>query len=272
MCELFAMSSRHAATVNFSLEEFSRHGGLTGPHRDGWGIAYYAGADVRLIKEPDAASESDCVRFIEAHDIRSPTVISHNRRATRGGRSLANTQPFCRELGGRMHVFAHNGDLPDIARQPGLRLGRFRPIGATDSEHAFCALLAKLEALWLSDQGPPSLPDRLRIVAPFAAMLRGLGPANFLYCDSEVLFAHAHVRRHEGRAGLHPPALHVLQRSCPVEPEPVSAPGLSIRSAAEPQDVVLFASVPLTGESWVPLREGEILAAANGRILELIDS
>jgi len=28
MCELFAMSSRVSADVRFSLEEFSRHGGL----------------------------------------------------------------------------------------------------------------------------------------------------------------------------------------------------------------------------------------------------
>ena len=41
MCELFAMSSRVPATVTFSLEEFARHGGLTAPHKDGWGIVYY---------------------------------------------------------------------------------------------------------------------------------------------------------------------------------------------------------------------------------------
>ena len=38
MCELFAMSSDVPATVNYSLEEFLRYGGLTGPHnaiRDG---------------------------------------------------------------------------------------------------------------------------------------------------------------------------------------------------------------------------------------------
>ena len=32
MCELFAMSSRFPADVRSSLEEFSRRGGLTGPH------------------------------------------------------------------------------------------------------------------------------------------------------------------------------------------------------------------------------------------------
>jgi predicted glutamine amidotransferase len=35
MCELFAMASRVPATVSLSLEEFSKHGGLTNPHKDG---------------------------------------------------------------------------------------------------------------------------------------------------------------------------------------------------------------------------------------------
>ncbi|MES9904747.1 MAG: class II glutamine amidotransferase [Sedimenticola sp.] len=50
MCELFAMSSLEPASVSFSMEEFSRHGGLSGPHRDGWGIAFenhsYGGIEV----------------------------------------------------------------------------------------------------------------------------------------------------------------------------------------------------------------------------------
>src|SRR3970040_386769 len=109
MCELFAMSARHASTVSLSLEEFSRHGGLAGPHKDGWGIAWYEGADVRLVKEASGASDRACIRFIQDHPFRSTLVVSHIRKATQGSVSLANTQPFTRELGGRVHVFAHNG-------------------------------------------------------------------------------------------------------------------------------------------------------------------
>jgi predicted glutamine amidotransferase len=50
MCELFAISSRYPVTVNLSLEAFSWHGGLSGPHKHGWGIAYYKAGDVRLIR------------------------------------------------------------------------------------------------------------------------------------------------------------------------------------------------------------------------------
>ncbi len=51
MCELFAMSSFKPTEASFSLDEFSKHGGLTDRHKDGWGIAYYDDNDARIIKE-----------------------------------------------------------------------------------------------------------------------------------------------------------------------------------------------------------------------------
>ncbi|HEU4644615.1 MAG TPA: class II glutamine amidotransferase, partial [Burkholderiales bacterium] len=123
MCELFALSARQAANVRFSLEEFSRHGGLAGPHNDGWGIAWYEGADVRLVKEPSAASDSACLDFIQDHPFRSTLVMSHIRKATQGELTLANSQPFTRELGGRMHVFAHNGDLSSARLRSSYSIG-----------------------------------------------------------------------------------------------------------------------------------------------------
>ncbi len=67
MCELFAMSARFPADVRFSLEAFSRRGGLAGRHKDGWGIAYYVDEDVRLVKEPQPAVGSACLHFIQDH-------------------------------------------------------------------------------------------------------------------------------------------------------------------------------------------------------------
>ena len=68
MCELFAMSSKVPTTVGFTLEQLARQGGAEGPHRDGWGVALYEGNDVCLLREPQAASDSALVRFIEQHD------------------------------------------------------------------------------------------------------------------------------------------------------------------------------------------------------------
>lgn len=261
MCELFAMSARQPADVRFSLEEFSRHGGLAGPHKDGWGIAWYEDADVRLVKEPTAASDSACLDFIRQHPFRSALVVGHIRKATQGRLRLANTQPFARELGGRMHVFAHNGDLDGVRLRNSHSLGAYRPVGDTDSEYAFCALLARLAPLW-RDGRVPALDARLARVADFAAALRALGPANFLYADGDALFVHGHKRTHAG--GIRPPGLHVLCRTCAGESGPFVADGLHVES----QQVALAASVPLTaGEPWRPLAEGETLALRDGRII-----
>jgi glutamine amidotransferase len=261
------MSSRVPANVRFSLEEFSRHGGLTGPHKDGWGIAYYAQGDVRLVKEPLPAYDSACLRFIQDHPFASALVVSHIRKATQGAHRLANCQPYVRELGGSMHVFAHNGDLNLARLRAAAPLGVHRPIGDTDSEYAFCALLGRLEALWLESNRAPPLNQRLAIVAAFAAELRLLGPANFLYADGDALFAHGH-KRTQADHGIRPPGLHVLCRHCAHETGTMSTEGLEIspRESGE-QDVVLFASVPLTDEAgWRALEEGEVIAARGGSI------
>lgn len=266
MCELFAMSSDAPTDVRFSLEEFSRHGGLTGPHKDGWGIAYYVGKDVKLVKEPLPASDSACVHYIQERPFTSRLVVSHIRRATQGEHILANCQPFVRELGGRMHVFAHNGDL-EPQRLHDLPLGRYRPIGTTDSEYAFCALLERLATLWLASPGVPSIDERMRVVSAFAAEIRPLGPANFLYADRDALFVHAH-KRLRTPSGAWQPGLHVLCRSCAGSTGRLSTEGLSVAGSQAEQHVVLVASVPLTEEvGWRALGEGEMLVVRDGRIL-----
>ena len=93
MCELFAMSSLLPTTVDFSLELLARRGGAEGPHRDGWGVAFFSGRDALLLREPGAASESALVRHIERHGPPSELVISHIRLATFGEAALRNTQP-----------------------------------------------------------------------------------------------------------------------------------------------------------------------------------
>ena len=260
------MSSDAPTDVRFSLEEFSSHGGLTGPHKDGWGIAYYSNGDIKLVKESLPASDSACVRYIQDRPFTSRLVISHIRKATRGAQILSNCQPFVRELGGRMHVFAHNGDL-DPTRLQSLRLGRFRPVGSTDSEYAFCALLERLSGLWLDSPDVPPIEERLQMINAFAAEIRPWGPANFLYSDGDTLFAHAH-RRMRQPSGRWLPGLHVLCRSCSGGAGTLDAEGLSIAGSREEQHVVLVASVPLTAESgWRALGEGEVLTVRDGYLL-----
>ena len=112
----------------------------------------------------------------------------------------------------------------------------------------------------------PPLEARLDLIAEFAAGLRALGPANFLYADGDALFVHGHKRTHAD--GIRPPGMHVLCRTCAGETGAFAAEGLQIASAQGTQEVALAASVPLTaGEPWRALGEGETLALRDGRII-----
>jgi predicted glutamine amidotransferase len=263
MCELLGLSSNVPATVNFSLPKLAEHGAVAGTYADGWGIGYYEELDVRLFKESTAAADSDWVRFIANHDLRSLLVIAHTRRATRGTRSYPNAQPFVRELAGRAHLFAHNGDLPGIFESNAFQAERFNPIGETDSERAFCVLLDRMALIWKDREAAATLRDRFLIVSSFAGELRALGPANFLYSDGDLLFAHGHRRKHADTGRVEAPGLVLLQTQCQNDKQGFVTSGLSICGGH--QLVTLFASVPLTSEQWAPLAEGELVAVARGK-------
>ncbi len=262
MCELLAWSGSQPARLSFSLATLASHGAVDGAAPDGWGVAFYQGGDVALFRDAAPAGDSALVRTLASGGPVTPLAISHIRRATQGAVTLANTQPFARELGGRMHVFAHNGNLPGVWASAAMAIGRDRPVGQTDSEHAFCALMQRLAPLW-GGAGPPPLESRLAVLAAFAAELRALGPANFLYADGDTLFAHGHRRIQRPSGRVEPPGLWMLQRHChPGDPIP-DCPAISAM-AAGPQTVTLVASVPLTDEAWRPFAEGELVAIRAG--------
>jgi len=265
MCELLAMSSSSPAQLTFSLAALASHSGNGGNSRDGWGAAFYQDQDVALFREPSAAHDSALVRFLETNGPRTALAISHIRHATRGAVALENTQPFVRVLAGRAHVFAHNGNLPLIEQDDRFPVSRHRPIGTTDSEHAFCALLERISALWDTTPLPPRLEDRLSVIAAFAADLRTLGPANFLYADGETLFAHGHRRIQPATGLVRSPGLWLLSRRCVPADEPLHASGVSVAPAF--QDLQLIASVPLSPGAWQPFAEGELLALAMGQVI-----
>ncbi len=265
MCELLAMSCRSATRLTLSLQALAAHSGATYPHRDGWGAAFFDGFDLALFREARPAVGSPLVQFLEDNGPTSSLVISHIRRATQGAISLANTQPFVREWAGREHAFAHNGNLVAITKDAQFGLSDFQCVGETDSEHAFCALMQRIRCLWLSSAAPPALADRMAVVTQFAADLRRLGPANFLYADGEYLFAHGHQRTQVVNQRIEPPGLFMLARRCHEGHTPVALQGVQVGCGY--QEVVLVASVALSDEAWQPLAEGEVLAIAQGKVL-----
>jgi glutamine amidotransferase len=267
MCELFCLSSAIPTIASFSLHAFAKRGGPNGRSVDGWGLAFYEGRDARLYREPEPAGDSEWLKFIAQRRLATRLLLSHIRRATQGANSLANTQPFARELGGRTHLFAHNGYLVGVERMRAGHSGHFQPIGETDSEVAFCALLDRIAPLWRTGAVPP-LKDRLAAIADLAAQLRHLGPANFLYSDGDALFAHGH-RRIQSDGSITPPGLWRLHRTCVIDRDALRDAGVMIERPVEPQELTLLASVPLTSEVWCPFGEGEIIVVKNGCELDI---
>lgn len=224
------------------------------------------GKDVALFREPLAAGDSALVRYLESHGPPTNLAISHIRHATQGALTLANTQPFVRQLGARTHVFAHNGDLTGLEKHAVSMSGQ-RPVGETDSELAFCLLLARLSSVWAGAE-VPSIEARTSIVAEFASDMRTLGPANFLYADGDVVFAHGHRRWNQANRKVEPPGLWMLNSKC-VHDAPRDGHPVSIVSEVETS--LLIASVPLTEAStWQPLGEGELVISRNGKAIEQV--
>jgi predicted glutamine amidotransferase len=123
-----------------------------------------------------------------------------------------------------------------------------------------------LSPLWSAGE-IPTLERRLDIITRFAAELRELGPANFLYADGDALFAHGH-RRIQADGTITPPGLWLLHRECAVDIDGLPQSGVTIEAGGEGQVITLLASVPLTGEGWRPLAEGEVIVVKSGQVVQ----
>ncbi|EED87009.1 predicted protein, partial [Thalassiosira pseudonana CCMP1335] len=150
MCQLLGINTSTPTDIRSPFQVFSRRGGDTDCHAHGWGICMYDGLNntPQSYHDSDPAAESALVKSLLRSDVPVETMnmVSHIRYATRGEVKLENVHPFQRELWGVQWCFAHNGDVScfDKAHFSPDRL--YNPMGATDSEAIFCAILNALGA------------------------------------------------------------------------------------------------------------------------------
>lgn len=247
MCQLLGMNANTPTDVMFSFAGLATR---ADEHRDGFGIAFFEGRGVRLFIDPDSARASPLAEMVKRYPIRSGNVIAHIRKATVGRVALQNCHPFVRELWGRYWVFAHNGDLKDF--RPPLH-GAFRPVGDTDSEHAFCWLMQELAKAHAAVPTVDELSCTLRELLPLPA---AHGSFNVLLSNGQALWAHASTH------------LHWLLRQHPFGAARLADEDLSVDFAAltSPRDrVAIVATEPLTtGEAWTAMRRGELMVFVDG--------
>ncbi|MEM6274599.1 MAG: class II glutamine amidotransferase [Myxococcota bacterium] len=142
MPSIFAASFEGRVTPGFDLR--CLRPGME--HPDGWGIGFYPTGEPNgcVLKETPSASRIAHQPIQSWGTLESSTFIVHLRRARWGGLNDANTQPFSRTFARRVWLFAHSGSLNERLVLPDD--ARFEPVGSSDSETLFCALMNRLVA------------------------------------------------------------------------------------------------------------------------------
>lgn len=259
MCELLGVSSLYPVTLEMSFQGLMQHTNIANP--DGWGAVFYEKNDAYVFREPRPGNTSPLANLLGQCSIPSQIVISHIRKATSGPVELRNTHPFTREIHGRLHSFAFNGDVPDVYDMD-LGMDRFCPIGETDGEFAFCWLMEQL----LSQVDTGDYKDTSKILHKLGDRLAPMGPANFLYSDSRRLYAFASRRTHPD--GMRPPGLYYQMRQCKEAETVMPCVGLNIQSSIDrAQQLCLIASVPLSDEEWIPFEANQLIAFDKGKVV-----
>ncbi len=253
MCELLGMSANVPTDVRFSFAGLARRGGATGPHRDGWGISFYEGRGARSFHDPRPSADSEIARLLRDYEVKSKIVVAHVRRANRGRVGLENTHPFTRELWGRAWTFAHNGQLKGVKKKP---LGLFHPIGATDSEHAFCWVLDQLRAQFSE---LPTAPALRKALESLFRELAPMGVLNALLTEGRCLYAFCTK------------PLFYIERSAPFGRATLIDEDLQVdfSQVTTPDDrVAVLASAPLTrDEQWSVLPLQKLSIFCDGALL-----
>ncbi|CBL43876.1 Glutamine amidotransferases class-II [gamma proteobacterium HdN1] len=242
MCELLGMSANTPTDLCFSFTGLTQRGGKTGPHSDGWGVAFYDGRGVRLFHDPQPSATSPVARLVQDYPIKSEIAICHIRQANVGAVTLANTHPFVRELWGRYWVFAHNGQVHSFQPCSGL----FEPVGSTDSEALFCDLLNELQANLMRDV---PISELTAFLEQKARSYAEQGVFNCLLSNGEWLFTYCATK------------LASITRRAPFGAAQLKDTEMIVdfRAVTTPNDVVsLIATEPLTSdETWDVYQPGE---------------
>lgn len=250
-----ALSANVPADICFSFSGLMQRGGKTGPHRDGWGVAFYEGRGCRAFHDPEPSCHSEMAKFIQSYPIKSKHVICHIRKANRGRVCLENTHPFLRQLWGRNWCFAHNGQLKGVKTK--LKLKHFQPVGTTDSEHAFCWMMDQIQEKYPNK--PPKRPQTLwKFIENMCQEISELGVFNVLLCDSQYLYAFCSTK------------LVWITRKAPFGKAKLvdSEFEVDFDKHNSPNEVItVLATAPLTdNEDWFQAEKKEFLVFQDGRL------
>jgi glutamine amidotransferase len=249
------MSFNKPVQPSISFRGFRRRGDNKNPH--GWGIAFYPDEAAQVIKEHIKAVSSPIANFYKAYPyLSSRIILAHVRRTSGTSVCYKNTHPFQRELNGKDYVFAHNGTLENYSAR--LQIGKYHPIGDTDSEYVFCHILS-----WINDVGIKTwTEDNFHRLAEKLRELNSLGNFNAIFSDGSYLFSYHDQGDYNG--------LSFVRREPPYELIHMNDEDFDIELAEEKdpsQKGFVIATKPLTDEQWISFDPGELAVFCNGEMI-----
>mmetsp|Transcript_11002 Transcript_11002/g.26604 ORF Transcript_11002/g.26604 Transcript_11002/m.26604 type:complete len:332 (+) Transcript_11002:100-1095(+) len=281
MCQLMGMNNAAPTDFTFSFKGFCQRGGATDIHSHGFGLCVYEGdgGGVRSFLDTLPASESPLAHVIQNYPIRTHNMIAHVRYATTGAVSLENVHPFSRELWGIHWTFAHNGQVPKFDHSTPLEaqplLGststkdlHYHPVGDTDSEAVFCAILNAVKAEF---QSLPTLPVLHRFLSQLCKeIIEGDEETtifNFLLgCGKYTQFAFSWPGRRPGSKVWN--GLYYIVRSPPFQTASLVDADYTIDFAKFTNSndrVAVITTKPLTDEKgWTEFERGQLIMFDKG--------
>jgi glutamine amidotransferase len=261
MCRLFGFRSVIPSQMHRSLVQADNAlGTLSTDHPDGWGVAYYVDGAPHLTRSTSTAIHDHLFHRLSGV-VSSDTVLAHVRKATRGGVSMLNTHPFQH---GRW-VFAHNGDVPELARARAALVERIAPalrryvIGETDSELVFFLFLsALLETAPLA--APRPIDDAMRAMAAAVSTVRAIADVDAPTPSALTLIATDGVTMVAQRSGRELYWSTHKRRCADRDTCPSLAPHCEAPTTDGRVNHLILSSEPLGGENvWTCLAPDELI-------------
>jgi predicted glutamine amidotransferase len=251
MCRLFGMTAgdEPVQATFWLLDAPDSLAAQSHQNADGTGVGYFdPDGTPQVDKQPIAAFEDR--RFAsEAREIWSRTFVSHVRHATTGGRTAANTHPFCQHA----RLFAHNGvinDVPKLEERLGDELALVG--GQSDSERFFALITGE------TDRHDGDVSAGIRTAVQWIVQNLPIVSINFVLITATDLWA---LRYPETDS------LFVLERpaggggtTTPRELDQTSSHGTRVRSGhARDRPVVIVASERMDDDAWREVPSGELI-------------
>jgi glutamine amidotransferase len=252
MCELMGLSFDKPMSADFSIRAFALR---DVENADGWGLSWYPDRSISVVKEALTWRKSGYSKFLESyHGLSSRTYVAHVRHKTVGGLPThADTHPFHRELFGRDYCFAHNGTINGFSSFP---LGRYQPVGTTDSEQIFCYVLDLVACRGEHLQDEASW----RWLHSTLQRINQVGSLNCLLSDGDTLFAYRDLNGWKGLALRKIRFRHKDERVFEDSTMEVTMAGEGDNHG------FIIATCPLTPTGWHDFAPGQLVVLEGGAL------